>query len=72
MSPLENIEDDFTPMNINTFESDVMGIKPINPMSPINPINQNSSPNSDFTPMNTFESDGMGITPIDKSWFDTP
>ena len=49
---------------VNTFESDVRGITPINPM------NENSSPG--FTPTSSFESDVMGITPIDKSQFDNP
>jgi hypothetical protein len=47
---------------VNTFESDVTG------MTPINPMNENSSPG--FTPTSSFESNVMGITPIDKSQFD--
>jgi len=48
---------------VNTFESDV---------TPISPMDENSSPNTGFTPTNSFESDVMGITPIDTSQFDNP
>ena len=49
---------------MNTFESDVLG------MTPVNKMDENSSPG--FTPPSSFESDIMGITPIDKSQFDNP
>ena len=49
---------------VNTFESDVLG------MTPVNKMDENSSPG--FTPTSSFESDVMGITPIDKSQFDNP
>ena len=47
---------------VNTFESDVTG------MTPINSMNENSSPG--LTPTTSFENDVMGISPIDKSQLD--
>jgi len=47
---------------VNTFESDVLG------MTPVNKMDENSSPG--FTPTSSFESDVMGITPIDNSQLD--
>ena len=47
---------------VNTFESDVTG------MTPINSMNENSSPG--LTPTTSFENDVMSISPIDKSQLD--
>ncbi len=60
MPPQQEFVSDFTP--VNSFESEVMGI------TPINSIDENSSPNQGFTPLNSFESDVLGITPLDPDW----
>lgn len=49
---------------VNSFETDIMGMTPINQMDGFSPIDQSS--NLGFTPINTFDSDVRGITPKDN------